>query len=458
MLLDFHEKESAIEKQCRDPFMMAATAEKLRNSIEPFTAEIVVRERPDDSAEALGTIRAKIEHRKVSLEFHAAGTAEPIPFTPDLFLDGRTGFDYEGHPWCHQTVMCRQGDWVQVPPQPWPKPGWISIKAFGLVVRSLSQRNSFGAGVPYELDGNPIDLLGRTDSGLCVRPAGVDSFCNYLDDFLEFKNKGFFDGDTLVAMSEIPWKDLRDGEGRLRLKLATKPALKSQTKEVPHPNIGWIGLFDPSWDEWLSHTYSSEVERTCDAIRDPVEHWKCVEAVTARNDMKKQVEMPVHEAPDPSSPRVGVITTRVEGNLFAEFRAEGSSDTVEFWPDEVDRDWGYGLHFHQTYLDKQGTWYKLPANPLPRPGWINMALVTDKPDDRSQILGAYGGLTRDVVVLGLAADGSGLCARDENDWDGCPSEFEEEGGGLDKVRVIPWKDLLDKDGHLLLHNNHTRGC
>jgi hypothetical protein len=241
--------------------------------------------------------------------------------------------------------------------------------------------------------------------------------------------------------------------------LATKPEIEQNVRRLPHPNIGWIGLYDPDWVAWLEHNQQNIFTPECDRL--PAEEAvKCVKRVIEEKHLEKRCELPVYESPDSASQKLGTIIMFARENLYAEYRAEGENKSVEFWPDEsANRDWGYGVQFHQTYLDKKGTWYKLPAKPLPKPGWVDMSLVTKTPDDRKDIDGNFLDSGWPVIVLGIAADGTGLCIRSEERWDfSCGDRFSDEEITLDRVQVIPWKDLLDKDGHLTLHIAHPRGC
>jgi hypothetical protein len=113
------------ENQTRTKEIWAAMEKEINEKIQPLVAEIIVREEPSDDARPLGTIRATIARQILSVSFKAEGTAEVVPFVPDLYLDGRVGRSdgYDMNPWCHQTITDKKGSWVRMPPHPWLKSG-----------------------------------------------------------------------------------------------------------------------------------------------------------------------------------------------------------------------------------------------------------------------------------------------------------------------------------------------
>ena len=117
----------------------------------------------------------------------------------------------------------------------------------------------------------------------------------------------------------------------------------------------------------------------------------------------KEHSFPVRSAPGDAAPVVGTLVVRAEPGrgLRASYRAGPSASPTEFTPDLFDSDWGYGPYFHQTFLERRGRWFLLPAGPLPEPGWIELGGDPAAPvrslADRDIIVTPWG----DKAVVGV---------------------------------------------------------
>ncbi|MDH3509011.1 MAG: hypothetical protein OEQ25_17870, partial [Gammaproteobacteria bacterium] len=94
--------------------------------------------------------------RGLSAYFHPSGSGETISFVPDLYLQ-----DWGYGPFFHQTLAQRQGDWFQLPRNPWETPVWVHRP-------SEQQRSS----IIYIQAGDIVELRG---SGMYVVEAESDA-------------------------------------------------------------------------------------------------------------------------------------------------------------------------------------------------------------------------------------------------------------------------------------------
>jgi hypothetical protein len=130
---------------------------------------------------------------------------------------------------------------------------------------------------------------------------------------------------------------------------------------------------------------------------------------------------------------------------------------TEFQPDFFDADWGYGPYFHQTFLERRATWFRLPEEPLLKGSWIDSRELGNEPQlqllEPEQIVsGPFG----DLFILGF--DGDVLRARPEQEADmWCKSGNPPALLPWRELR-IPLRDLYTPAGHLVVRKKYTRGC
>ncbi len=186
--------------------------------------------------------------------------------------------------------------------------------------------------------------------------------------------------------------------------------------------------------------------------------------------IEKTWEFDVREKPDASSSRLGKIVVRMSltpdenvpsGPYVPWIRAiyvpEGDEQPVDFEPDLVQLDFGYTGLFHQTYIERSGIWFKLPKNPLPKPGWIDFSLYKPFPHVLHVTHGGLYRLGEDTYVIPIDAHPAGLTCRkvlpneDPCCGDDCPVLPEN-------VIMIPYSELYDADGHFRLHPACPKGC
>lgn len=125
--------------------------------------------------------------------------------------------------------------------------------------------------------------------------------------------------------------------------------------------------------------------------------------------------------------------------------------------DLFDSDWGYGPYFHQTFLERRGNWFLLPAVPFPQPVWINVNEFANEPNvrlvERGEIITMPG---YDLVVLGI--DRGVFRARRAQDADmPCGEDSQLPLTPSTEIR-LQVEDLYSPTGHLLADIKYKRGC
>ncbi len=176
--------------------------------------------------------------------------------------------------------------------------------------------------------------------------------------------------------------------------------------------------------------------------------------------------MDVRMEPKPEAKRIGQILIRLllgrrETDVYvpwlrAVFVPEDGGSPVDFEPDFTDLDFGYSGYFHHTFLKREGNWFKLPKNPLPEPGWVNLSVLCRYP--RMLAIVEWGAYTfREEIILILGIDHSGITYRPLG-----PDEDPCCGGVLvgppTETFRMPAHELYDEDGHLRLKYACPRGC
>lgn len=221
-----------------------------------------------------------------------------------------------------------------------------------------------------------------------------------------------------------------------------------------HGEVGWVGLYNAALVEWLEN--QNRLKDLCSHAAADTPAWR-----TCRDDKlkPKQLVIPLRSAPHETAASEGalVILATPGRGLGAFYRPARGGPATAFVPDLFDSDWGYGPYFHQTFLERRGTWFLLPAAPFPKPAWINVREFTNEPDVRllktGEIIKTPMG---DLVVLGM--ERGVLRARPEQEADMWCEEGDPPPLAPSKEIRLPVGELYGPTGHLLVSIKYTRGC
>ena len=237
------------------------------------------------------------------------------------------------------------------------------------------------------------------------------------------------------------------------LTLSGQPPTAAQ--QVGNPvQIGWLGLFNDSLDDWLEN--ENRLQALCAGLGNESEAWsRCrAEKLAPRIRLIR-----LWHGPSEQSRLAGsllLLATPGQGLRSFFVPTRGGAGT-EFRPDLYDADWGYGPYFHETFLERRETWFRLPEVPFPKGTWINAVELGGNPHlegvEADEIVSSPFG---DLVILGVG--NAVLRARLEQEGD-----MSCDGGKPEPL--LPWKelripvrDLYSPTGHLLIHKKYTRGC
>ena len=241
------------------------------------------------------------------------------------------------------------------------------------------------------------------------------------------------------------------------------PAATSATPQRPDSvpqELAWIPLFNSELARWLEN--ENQLKELCTA-REGSNEWH--ECRAAKLEPKLTV-IPVRSEPNRAARRVGeIVVLALPGHGLKAFASSGPM-AVQFTPDLFDPDWGYGPPwFHQSVLGRRGSWFRIPVRSIGR-GWINMedwvvrdTLLPEGAGVSLQTLQKGDIVTTprgDMLVLGV--ENRVLRVRPEQ-----KSDMWCEGGDPPPVAPskeirIPFEQLLDAQGHLLIKYKYTRGC
>ena len=218
--------------------------------------------------------------------------------------------------------------------------------------------------------------------------------------------------------------------------------------------IGWLGLFNRSLVEWLEN--ENQLQQLCSAFTAQSAEWhKC----RAEKLAPKIYAVRLWSGPSQKAAPAGsllLVATPGQG-LRSFFVSVSGGAATEFQPDLFDGDWGYGPYFHQTFLERRASWFRLPEEPFPSGTWIDAADLGDEPEVRllegeQVVSGPFG----DLWVLSIEPDV--LRARPEQEADmWCKSGEPPPLKPSQEIR-IPVGDLYTPTGHLRIHSKYTRGC
>lgn len=231
----------------------------------------------------------------------------------------------------------------------------------------------------------------------------------------------------------------------------------AQSAESLPRELAWIGLFNDELLGWLEN--ENRLDELCTA-----ERWTAGWHECRADRMEPRVAViPMRSGPSADASHLGeIIVVALPGKGLRAFASAGRL-AEQFTPDLYDSDWGYGPYFHQTILGCHGTWCRVPV-PGIGAAWINSQDWTDIAPSAwegrmKRTVSAEDIITTsrgDMVVLGVENDV--LRARPEQE-----SDMWCQGGeppALDawyEIR-IPFDQLFDSQGHLLIKYKYTRGC
>jgi len=183
--------------------------------------------------------------------------------------------------------------------------------------------------------------------------------------------------------------------------------------------------------------------------------------------------LPLHEGPDATSTSRGsllIVATPGEP-VRPLILAKGEAEAVPFVPDLYDPDFGYGPWFHQTLLAEKDGWYLLPFGPpLAGRAWLELRRIDERPEifplQSERIYWASGRLAERPAIASpvgatvvVSVDEDAVLLRPERPADmACGEEVPADDGEEPAPVRVPFHELYDEAGHLLLRIRYTRGC
>ena len=176
------------------------------------------------------------------------------------------------------------------------------------------------------------------------------------------------------------------------------------------------------------------------------------------NLAKKSWTIQAYKSPKSSSEKIGeILITVTPGSPFIASFKNNKGTIREFDPDLYDQDWGYGPLIHQTLLEKNGEWLKIPIEPLDTPVWID-------PKDNIKYLdiitiaeGHVYLLDGESIVI-TKKEGDNISFRKEQPSDMWCYEGDPPKLNAREVKKINIKELYDNHKHLKLDIKYKRGC
>ena len=231
------------------------------------------------------------------------------------------------------------------------------------------------------------------------------------------------------------------------------PRVWAQPAAAP-TEIGWLGLFNRSLVEWLEN--ENQLQSLCAAFTADSAEWdKCrAQKLAPRIHVVRLWTQPSEKGAPAGS--LLIVGTPGQG-LRSFFVPVDGGVATEFEPDLFDGDWGYGPYFHQTFLERRATWFRLPEVPFPKGTWINATQLSGEPELRflevDQIVsGPFG----DVLILGV--ERGVIRARPQQEADMWCASGDPPPLKPWRELQIPVGDLYTPTGHLVVHQKYTRGC
>jgi hypothetical protein len=229
----------------------------------------------------------------------------------------------------------------------------------------------------------------------------------------------------------------------------------SATARWPVPReIGWVALFNNDLIAWLEQHPLDDA--LCAGLSDDEGAWKRCRRAAAKT---MAIDLPLWPSARRSGQPIGTLRIVAYGGagVAAFYVPPRGGEPIEFEPDLLDGDWGYGPYFNQTYLARDGEWFQLPADPFPSTVWIS---AKDLGNDAASRLVEAGDLITlpigQVVVLRI--EPGALIVRPEQPADmWCDAPPEPPLAPWKPIR-IPRKELYTATGHLRIGITYARGC
>ena len=207
---------------------------------------------------------------------------------------------------------------------------------------------------------------------------------------------------------------------------------------------GWLPLFNRDLVTWLENENRLDVLCPSDRAQEQPD-------CRARMLEPRPLLVPLRAAPDADEPAIGqLVILSVPGRgLSASFVSATDATARTFMPDLFLRDWGYGPpFFHQTYLERRGDWFRLPADPFPPGTWLNARDFGAAPETLRIETGAIYTSPRGAIVV-LAVEPDGIRARPEQPADmWCDGERPVPPLEPFTEMRLPRAELLSDAGHL----------
>lgn len=224
--------------------------------------------------------------------------------------------------------------------------------------------------------------------------------------------------------------------------------------QPPADELAWVGLFNTELVEWLEN--ENRLGELCKGDIGAPEWLAC----RAAKRETRVLVIPVTVAARADAARLGEIVVVAGPGRGLEAHLSTGGQALPFAPDLFLADWGYGPYYHQTILARRGTWYLVPL-PVLGAGWIDGETWRGERESRVNVEAVQAGdvITAphgDLVVLGI--QGRVLVARPEQ-----PADMWCEPGKPPAVAPwrelrIPFEELFDSAGRLLLSYKYMKGC
>ena len=156
--LGWLENENRIDELCAEPSSLdECYAEKLGPAVSVRT----LYSGPSHSESRVGDlIVVAVPGRGFSAHFRPVETGQSIPFRPDLFLQ-----DWGYGPYFHHSFSSQQGDWFQLPPEPWGQAVWLNREDASDGSRVIEVR----AGDILEMNGSSWYVVATESDALLLR-------------------------------------------------------------------------------------------------------------------------------------------------------------------------------------------------------------------------------------------------------------------------------------------------
>ena len=231
-----------------------------------------------------------------------------------------------------------------------------------------------------------------------------------------------------------------------------QPSSAQQQSNAQH--VGWLGLFNTSLLEWLEN--ENRIESLCSRFAaGSEESYRCRDEQLA----PKLHVVRLWAGPSETTRSAGLLLIQATpGKGLRSYYVDARGGPArEFRPDLYQSDWGYGPYFHETFVERRGSWFRLPEGPFPSGSWIKATDIGEEPQlrllkDEEIVVSPFG----DLRILGV--ERAVLRARLEQ-----PADMWCREGQPPPLR--PWKemrialrDLYTPTGHLRLQTKYTKGC